>query len=90
MTNSFSFLTRVNQAISRYMKVIYDERRDQVIVMMRVPARAARNTLTKESLADSSYICFISKRYCNMNLPYLISSSKRLAMKQQKQISEYW
>ena len=54
----FSFLTRVNQAISRYMKVIYDERRDQVIVMMRVPARAARNTLSKESLALLLYIFY--------------------------------
>lgn len=54
----YSFLTRVNQAISRYMKVIYDERRDQVIVMMRVPARAARNTLTKESLALLLYMFY--------------------------------
>lgn len=54
----FSFLTRVNQAINRYMKVIYDERRDQVIVMMRVPARAARNTLTKESLSILLYMFY--------------------------------
>ncbi len=54
----YSFLTRVNQAISRYMRVIYDERRDQVIVMMRVPARAARNTLTKESLAILLYMFY--------------------------------
>ena len=54
----FSFLTRVNQAISRYMKVIYDERRDQVIVMMRVPARAARNTLSKESLGLLLYFFY--------------------------------
>ncbi|MFD1606104.1 hypothetical protein [Oceanobacillus luteolus] len=47
----FSFLTRVNQAVSRYFQLIFDERRDQVIVMMRVPARSARNTLSKESLA---------------------------------------
>lgn len=53
-----SFITRVNQAISRYMKVIYDERRDQVIVMMRVPAKAARNTLTKESLAVLLYMFY--------------------------------
>lgn len=53
-----SFLKRVNQAVSRYMKVIYDERRDQVIVMMRVPARAARNTLTKESLAVLLYMFY--------------------------------
>ncbi len=54
----FSFLTRVNQAVSRYMKVIFDERRDQVIVMMRVPARAARNTLSKESLAILLYMFY--------------------------------
>lgn len=53
-----SFLTRVNQAISRYMKVIYDEKRDQVIVMMRVPARAARDTLTKESLSLLLYMFY--------------------------------
>ncbi|MBL4952767.1 hypothetical protein JK635_11150 [Neobacillus sp. YIM B02564] len=53
-----SFLTRVNQALSRYMRVIYDERRDQVIVMMRVPARAARSTLTKESLAILLYMFY--------------------------------
>lgn len=53
-----SFLTRVNQALSRYMRVIYDERRDQVITMMRVPARAARNTLTKESLAILLYMFY--------------------------------
>lgn len=46
-----SFLKRVNQAVSRYFKVIYDEKRDQVVVMMRVPARSARSTLSKESLA---------------------------------------
>lgn len=54
----YSFLSRINQAVSRYMKVIYDERRDQVIVMMRVPARAARNTLTKESLAILLYMFY--------------------------------
>nr|WP_313640495.1 hypothetical protein [Paenibacillus sp.] len=46
-----SFLKRVNQAVSRYFKVIYDEKKDQVVVMMRVPAKAARSTLSKESLA---------------------------------------
>ncbi|MDQ1002632.1 hypothetical protein QFZ28_003032 [Neobacillus niacini] len=54
----FSFLTRVNQAINRYMKVIYDERRDYCFVMMRVPARAARNTLTKESLSILLYMFY--------------------------------
>jgi hypothetical protein len=54
----FSFLKRVNQAVSRYFKMIYDERRDQVVALMRVPARAARNTLTKESLAILLYMFY--------------------------------
>lgn len=54
----FSFLQRVNQALNRYMRVIYDERRNQVIAMMRVPARAARNTLAKESLAILLYMFY--------------------------------
>lgn len=53
-----SFIKRVNQAISRYMKVVYDDRRDQVIVMLRVPARAARNTLSPESLAILLYMFY--------------------------------
>jgi hypothetical protein len=47
----YSFIQRTNQAVSRYFQIIYDERRDQVVVMMRVPARTARTTLSKESLA---------------------------------------
>ncbi|WP_027415711.1 hypothetical protein [Aneurinibacillus terranovensis] len=54
----YSFLTRINQAVSRYFQVIYDERRDQVIALMRVPARAARNTLTKESLSILLYMFY--------------------------------
>lgn len=53
-----SFLQRVNQAVSRYFQLIYDERRDQVIMMMRVPARAARSTLSKESMAILLYIFY--------------------------------
>ncbi|MBT2765385.1 hypothetical protein [Paenibacillus sp. ISL-20] len=53
-----SFLLRVNQAVNRYFQVIYDERRDQVIAMMRVPARAARSTLSKESLAILLYMFY--------------------------------
>ncbi|TQR06985.1 hypothetical protein FG383_18560, partial [Psychrobacillus soli] len=30
----FSFLARVNQAVGRYYRLIYDERRDQVIIML--------------------------------------------------------
>lgn len=47
----FSFIQRVNQAVARYFRVIYDERRDQVVAMMRVPARTARSSLSKEALA---------------------------------------
>ena len=47
----YSFLSRVNQAVGRYYRLIYDEQRDQVIVMLRVPARSARHTLSEESLA---------------------------------------
>nr|WP_226793146.1 hypothetical protein [Bacillus sp. B1-b2] len=54
----FSFLTRVNQAISRYFQLIYDEKRDQVVALMRVPAHSARNTLSKESLAILLYMFY--------------------------------
>lgn len=46
-----SFLSRVNQAVGRYYQLIYDEKRDQVIVMLRVPASSARETLSDEALA---------------------------------------
>lgn len=54
----FSFLKRVNQAVSRYFKVVYDERRNQVVVLMRVPAKQARNVLNKESLAILMFIFY--------------------------------
>lgn len=54
----FSFITRVNQAISRYFQLIYDEKRDQVVALMRVPAQSARNTLSKESLAILLYMFY--------------------------------
>lgn len=54
----FSFLQRVNQAISRYFKVIFDERRNQVVVMMRVPAKQAKTVLSKESLAILMFIFY--------------------------------
>ena len=53
-----SFLMRVNQAVSRYFKVIYDEKKDQVVVLMRVPAKAARSRLSKESLAILLFIFY--------------------------------
>lgn len=54
----FSFITRVNQAISRYFQLIYDKKRDQVVALMRVPAQSARNTLSKESLAILLYMFY--------------------------------
>jgi len=54
----FSFLKRVNQAVSRYFKVIYDERRNLVVAVMRVPAKQARNVLNKESLAVLMFIFY--------------------------------
>lgn len=53
-----SFITRVNQAISRYFQLIYDEKRDQVVALMRVSAQSARNTLSKESLAILLYMFY--------------------------------
>lgn len=54
----FSFLSRVNQAVGRYYRLIYDEQRDQIIVMLRVPARSARHTLSEESLAVLLFIFY--------------------------------
>ena len=54
----FSFLKRVNQAVSRYFQVIYDERRNQVVALMRVPAKQARNVLNKESLTILMFIFY--------------------------------
>ncbi|WP_062110081.1 hypothetical protein [Bacillus niameyensis] len=54
----FSFLSRVNQAVGRYYRLIYDEQRDQVVVMLRVPARSARHTLSEESLAVLLYMFY--------------------------------
>lgn len=54
----YSFLKRVNQAVSRYFQVIYDERRNQVVALMRVPAKQARNVLNKESLAILMFIFY--------------------------------
>ena len=53
-----SFLSRVNQAVGRYYRLIYDEQRDQIIVMLRVPARSARHTLSEESLAVLLFVFY--------------------------------
>lgn len=47
----FSFIHRVNQGLSRYYKVIYDERRDQVVVLLHTSAHNAKSTLSSEALA---------------------------------------
>lgn len=47
----YSFINRVNQGLSRYYKMIYDERRDQVVVLLHVTARMAKSTLSSEALA---------------------------------------
>lgn len=53
-----SFLDRLNAALSRYFQVIYDERRDRVIVMMRVTAKHAKSTLSSEALAIMLYLFY--------------------------------
>ena len=53
-----SFLKRVNQAVSRYYRVVYDERRNQVVVLMRVPAKEAKSVLSKEALALLMYMFY--------------------------------
>lgn len=54
----YSFIARVNQAISRYFQLIYDEERDQVVVLMRVNAKQARGVLPKEAMAILMYIFY--------------------------------
>ncbi|KRG14752.1 hypothetical protein ACA30_09885 [Virgibacillus soli] len=54
----FSFLSRVNQAVGRYYRLIYDEQRDQVVVLLRVPAWSARHTLSEEALAVLLYMFY--------------------------------
>ncbi|MCA0149713.1 hypothetical protein LCD52_13010 [Rossellomorea vietnamensis] len=53
-----SFIYRVNQATAKYFQLIYDEKRDQVVALMRVTASSAKNTLTKESLAILLYMFY--------------------------------
>ncbi|PWK03963.1 hypothetical protein [Tumebacillus permanentifrigoris] len=53
-----SFLNRLNHAISRYFRCVYDERRDRVVVIMRVPARQAREVLSAKSLSLLMYIFY--------------------------------
>ncbi|MGC5774107.1 hypothetical protein J4O75_17350 [Paenibacillus pabuli] len=53
-----SFLKRVNQSISRYFQVVYDERRDRIVALIHVPARQARDLLSSESLALLMFIFY--------------------------------
>ena len=53
-----SFLKRVNQSISRYFQVVYDERRDRIVALIHVPARQARELLSSESLALLMFIFY--------------------------------
>lgn len=53
-----SFLKRVNGALSSYFQCVYDKGRDQVVVLMRVPPRQARNVLSSESLAILMFIFY--------------------------------
>lgn len=53
-----SFIARVNSAVSRYFKIIFDEKRDRIIVMMRVSAKDAKSTLSKEALSILMYMFY--------------------------------
>ncbi|WP_019422251.1 hypothetical protein [Paenibacillus sp. OSY-SE] len=52
------FIDRVNQSMARYFQLVYDERRDQTILLMRVPARQAKDMLSAESLALLMFIFY--------------------------------
>ena len=54
----FSFIDRTNEALSRYFHVIYDEKRERAVVMMRVSAKDAKSTLSKEALAILLYMFY--------------------------------
>lgn len=53
-----SFISRVNSAVSRYFQVIHDEKRDRIIVMIRVSAKDAKSTLSKEALSILMYMFY--------------------------------
>lgn len=53
-----SFIQRTNEALSRYFQVIYDEKRDRIIAMMRVSPKDAKSTLSKEALAILLYMFY--------------------------------
>jgi len=53
-----SFIKRVNQAVGRYFRLVYDDRRDRVVILARVPARQAKELLSSESLAILMFIFY--------------------------------
>ncbi|MGK4151949.1 hypothetical protein AB0X74_04625 [Kurthia gibsonii] len=53
-----SFVNRLNSSLNRYFKIIYDEKRDRVVVMMRVTAHQAKSTLSSEALAILLYLFY--------------------------------
>ena len=53
-----SFIDRINGALNRYFKIVYDERRDRIVVMMRVTANNAKSTLSSEALAILLYMFY--------------------------------
>lgn len=52
------FIVRVNQSVARYFQLVYDERKDQTIVLMRVPAQQAKEMLSAESLSLLMFIFY--------------------------------
>lgn len=54
----YSFIARVNQAVGRYFQLIYDDTKDQVIVMMKTTARRAKGVLGKEAMAILMYVFY--------------------------------
>lgn len=53
-----SFITRVNQAVGRYFHMLYDERRNHVVILMRVSPKQARHVLSAEALAILMFIFY--------------------------------
>lgn len=83
-----SFLSRVNQAVGRYYRLIYDENRDQVIVMLRVSARDAKNTLSSEALAVLLFIFYQQEvlKHAYTILPQLLEAFGHEVLKGERRI----
>lgn len=52
------FIERINQSVARYFQLVYDKRRDQTVLLMRVPAQQAKEMLSAESLAMLMFIFY--------------------------------